>query len=303
MIIIKNQQIDSGGGNALQHAIVMWHGNKASLADTGWEIYAPAEYVFVMGSNNEGDIITTPIGSNEHTHTVPNTNTTGGHAGSGHGVASSNVGGGNGSVTVSFPNTPPGVGEPHANPSHVHTSHTVTSSSTTGDHAHTNPSSKSSSHIPLNKGLYWIEAVEEVEELLNTILPWSHASGDIPTGWYLCDGANETIDLTGYFVYSIKEDVELGVETGNATHFHIMNSANSSGAHGHNVSGTVGSNGISMTAGITQSGSILVIRSHTHTFSGSTPTGNSAHTHDVYDSLTANNLPPYVFLYFIQKKG
>lgn len=52
------------------------------------------------------------------------------------------------------------------------------------------------------------------------ITAWSGAIGNIPPGWFLCDGTNGTPDLRDKFLISDGPNFSVGDEGGNATHVH-----------------------------------------------------------------------------------
>lgn len=128
------------------------------------------------------------------------------------------------------------------------------------------------------------------------IIMWSGSVASIPSGWYLCNGANSTPDLRGRFVYGAGGGYSPG-DTGGAethtltesempSHTHIQN------AHSHTIYGNL------IDSGGTGSNSELTTSSGSgnKTSASATPTnqntgGGGAH----------NNLPPYYALAFIMK--
>lgn len=52
------------------------------------------------------------------------------------------------------------------------------------------------------------------------IILWSGAVGDIPAGWYLCNGANGTPDLRNRFIVGAGSSYSVGGSGGAATHLH-----------------------------------------------------------------------------------
>ena len=145
---------------------------------------------------------------------------------------------------------------------------------------------------------------------------WSGASNAIPSGWYLCDGNNNTPDLRNRFIVGAGSSYEVGATGGSDTvtltidqipsHGHAASglSCTSSGSHTHTVEtgGSSGENGIrrvgtsancenwksfSNCLRVTSSGS------HTHSISGSISNTGGGHAHE--------NRPPYYALCFIMK--
>lgn len=153
------------------------------------------------------------------------------------------------------------------------------------------------------------------------IIMWSGASNAIPTGWFLCDGANGTPDLRNRFVVGAGSSYAVGA-TGGTKDAVVV-------SHTHSATGSAGSSGTGI--------SINGVGDHTHTYntkSGTLPQSGSAtqvwvgdatattggagaHTHSINDpghshsvsvsvastgeSGTDKNLPPYFALCFIMK--
>lgn len=128
------------------------------------------------------------------------------------------------------------------------------------------------------------------------IVIWSGSSAAIPSGWYLCNGANGTPDLRNRFVVGAGSTYAVGNTGGSAdaitvSHTHTI----SDSGHSHNVgipSRTVGNNATALYS--TSDGSTK-----------STVTSDSASTGISINSAGASgtnaNLPPYYALCYIQK--
>jgi len=102
---------------------------------------------------------------------------------------------------------------------------------------------------------------------------WSGAIVDIPGGWYLCDGSNDTPDLRDRFVLGASATQPPGTMGGSATHTHSFTLNN----HTHTITG-VGDLGAGTDYGLTTTSS-----------GGSGTTG------------TGSNYPPYYALAYIIK--
>jgi hypothetical protein len=147
------------------------------------------------------------------------------------------------------------------------------------------------------------------------ITMWSGLIAAIPSGWFLCNGANSTPDLRGRFVYGASIDGDVNVTGGSAdaivvshthttpAHTHTA-SSNSRGAHTH----TFGVRTSSATPG---SGVATAIYANNTT---ATTISNGAHSHTITvasggagtsgttgSSGTNANLPPYMKLAYIMK--
>lgn len=154
---------------------------------------------------------------------------------------------------------------------------------------------------------------------LGVITLWYGSIGSVPTGWYLCDGANGTPDLRDKFVVAAGSTYAVAATGGSANSVVV--------SHDHTYSSTTGSSGSatgSVTGGVagdfgpfssatgvfaTSDGvgnrpqgaggtgssrtATLTIPTHTHTVSGTTTTAGV--------SGTNANLPPYYALAYIMK--
>lgn len=147
------------------------------------------------------------------------------------------------------------------------------------------------------------------------IIMWSGTIATIPSGWYLCNGANGTPDLRNRFVIAADAD-DVGVAktsvTGTASqsggskdaivvsHTHTFSATTSTiGDHVHTISASGGEYAAGQQDHFTTDGVSVYSRntgaagSHSHTVSGTTASSGS--------SGTNANLPPYYALAFIQK--
>jgi len=111
------------------------------------------------------------------------------------------------------------------------------------------------------------------------ILIWKGSIASIPDGWFLCDGNNDTLDLTDKFIVNAGDIYSKGDIGGSATH---ILSENELPSHTHNYFKHV-SLGYSVGGGNAQTG---VTDGNT-----SSVGGDQAH----------NNLPPYYSLAYINK--
>jgi len=124
------------------------------------------------------------------------------------------------------------------------------------------------------------------------IIIWSGASNAIPTGWYLCNGSNNTPDLRNRFVVGAGSTYAVGATGGSAdaivvSHTHSVNDPGHShtiGFQNHTIDQNAGSAGL--------------VRQGTSNTSTQT-TGISISSTGA--SGTNANLPPYYALCYIQK--
>ena len=182
------------------------------------------------------------------------------------------------------------------------------------------PSTLTSAAIPnisgnANKLLAINSAGTQTEWQANNSIPsgcivmWSGAISAIPTGWFLCNGANSTPNLTERFVVHADADSggtyavnETGGSLTTGTHALVTaelpshtHTLSTEGAHTHTInnnSSATASSGGTVVADWDPSVQTGSSGSHTHTV-GSTGSG-TAHSH-------GNTAPPYYALAYIMK--
>ncbi|MFW6129923.1 MAG: hypothetical protein ACOC56_01990, partial [Atribacterota bacterium] len=167
------------------------------------------------------------------------------------------------------------------------------------------------------------------------IIMWSGAPGDIPEGWALCDGTNDTPDLSGKFIVGYNsgdtdydtvgntggEKMHILIESEIPAHTHDWSDTSSSslGSHTHNVNDPGHKHSITDKP-CSYSGEKTGNESNINVHIGDYYTNNAttgisldsvnlSHTHDVSgttDSGTGSgqaheNRPPYYVLCFIMK--
>lgn len=115
-----------------------------------------------------------------------------------------------------------------------------------------------------------------------TVIMWSGALSEIPSGWQLCDGNNGTLDLSNRFLRGVADLEEPGNTGGAASHSHtfsdtISSSTSEVDGHTHSYTG-VPAHTHSVGA---FTGTLTAVGNHTHTMDpgsvGSSSAG--AHTH------------------------
>lgn len=157
---------------------------------------------------------------------------------------------------------------------------------------------------------------------LGVITLWYGSIGSVPTGWYLCDGANGTPDLRDKFIVAAGSTYAVGATGGSAnsvvvSHDHTYSTTTGSGGSASGTilarigsdfgafqsdsgTGVFAASGSSLpnrmqgAAGTGSNSSVtMTIPTHTHTVSGTTTTAGV--------SGTNANLPPYYALAYIMK--
>jgi hypothetical protein len=139
------------------------------------------------------------------------------------------------------------------------------------------------------------------------IVMWSGSVESIPSGWFLCDGDNDTPDLRDRFVVGAGSAYAVA-DTGGAdsvtlttaqmpSHTHSFSGTTSTtGAHTHSILAGPGDGGTARAANTDGSGESISTQSsgnHSHTFSGTTASTGDGGSHE--------NRPPYYALAYIMK--
>lgn len=145
----------------------------------------------------------------------------------------------------------------------------------------------------------------EIDALLRALIPtgiitkWSGSVASIPAGWYLCNGANGTVNLVDRFIIGAGSSYAVGATGGNKNAVVISHShsawTDTQGNHNHSFPG----GGSNYVGGQQPTGSGTVQGYVSTSYAGS-------HAHNVGVSTngedgTNKNLPPYYALCFIQK--
>lgn len=135
----------------------------------------------------------------------------------------------------------------------------------------------------------------------NIIIAWSGAINEIPSGWVLCDGTNNTPDLRNRFIVSAGdlynfEDIGGSADATLVSHTHSATTS-TVGNHGHSFPR-------SNAAAFLQRNAIGVVGA----VGGGVGTSSVSHSHTVTTDLvgqdgTNKNLPPYFALAFIMKEA
>lgn len=131
------------------------------------------------------------------------------------------------------------------------------------------------------------------------IVEWFGLASNVPEGWLLCDGQNDTPNLVDQFIIGAGDTYAIGDTGGSAdaivpSHTHT-GSTNTVGNHAHSIQGTAGwGDGIGFPIL-----NRIVIASVTSTSAGSHTHSLSLNT--VGESSTNRNLSPYLSLFHIIK--
>lgn len=235
--------------------------------------------------------------------------------------------GGNGGTTGGSLNHEHDIGHNHTTQSHTHSATSATpqpkdagtgsGSPVSGNHTHTIslPSASSATNAysgnagsaedvePLYKKLMAIQnnSGSSKSAPLGTIALWLGNVVDIPTGWQLCDGTNDTPDLTDYYVKIANDTDEIGDTGGSNTHTHAASNSHThtaTGTHTHSTGGSTSSVGTAA-SGISggSANNDPVVHHHTITsVSSTTATYNST----TVSADSSSNEPEYIIAAYIQ---
>ena len=123
-----------------------------------------------------------------------------------------------------------------------------------------------------------------------------------PDGWAVCNGENGTVNLVNRFAYGIDPPGEdLLVSGGRETHTHPAKTTGSAGEHNHTLGVTINQSAGSGTITEVTGGVESAPAPHTHNAISLTLDTQAAHAHTYPETNPANHLPPYVYLYYIQR--
>jgi len=226
-----------------------------------------------------------------HTHSIPASSTNDAHSHS----------------TSSSTDTPPGeaifgTGLLPKTAS-VH-SHTTSSNNTSQNGGHSHPamtSNASGNENPPYLKLNFIKNTSGGLKIapIGSIVMVDYAKA--PNGWAVCNGENGTVNLLNRFAYGTQNNEDLLGTGGSETHAHPAKTTGSAGGHIHTLSVSINS----------ASGSVDVYTAETNTQSAPTPHNHGAvsftlpedgaHIHTYPQTNAANHLPPYVYLFYIQR--
>lgn len=228
-----------------------------------------------------------------HTHSIPASSTDGAHT---HYTS--------GSINTA-PATPYyywGQGITFASAPHGHTVSTQNTSSS-GGHSHAAMTSNAAGDInPPFLKLNFIKNTSGGLKIapIGSIVIISYATP--PNGWAVCDGENGTVNLVNRFAYGTASNTNLLATGGSDTHTHAAKTSASAGAHAHTYSPTVNQGGGSVGIDAADSSGVGMSKTpHIHTVGTFTTPEQPAHNHTYPETNAASHLPPYVYLYYIQR--
>jgi len=282
-IPVQEMEVPDGG-------IILYVG---TTAPTGFEKVDGLGFVMTSTSTSVNKTMTS-ANLTSHPHTYPASGSVANHA---HSASAANVSGGGGATYY-------GGGTDGVAPSHTHTIG-ISNFSSAGGH----------SHASGNVGnCDWVQVPFRILNFIkNTsgglkIAPIGSivmvgAGVTIPDGWAICDGSNGTQNMRERFAYGTTSNADLLVAGGTKTHTHPAVTTGSAGAHSHTYGLSAGNaSGLSGYGHPESAGGANLSKSgHSHTVGTPTTATQAAHTHTYPETDAADHMPPYVYLYYIQR--
>lgn len=236
----------------------------------------------------------TSAGLSNHAHTYPQSSSQAGHS---HSASCSGVGGGGGTTYY-------GGGTDGVAPSHSHSA-SISSTGSAGAHLHTggNVGDPGFVQVPF-RYLNYIKNISgglEIAPVGSIVMIGADVT--IPDGWALCDGLNGTQDMRERIPWGATNNTDLLVAAGTKTHTHPAVTTASAGSHSHNFSVSFG--GASGLSGYchpsASGGSTLAKSGHGHGSATGTTSQEGSHSHTYPETDAADHMPPYVYMYYIQR--
>lgn len=272
-------------------ARILWPEIAGNLP-TGLTVDSPSGSMFVKGGEL-AQFTDTPVSSNTHSHTMPNTSVSPSHT--------HVVDGGNSSSSSGTKTFYPTPNQRYANSGHSHSIPADTSSSGAG-HSHTIPDTGSSDAKPPYVTLYWVKATQDVAVPIKGIIMFDGPLANRPTGFELCDGTNGTPDMRNKFAYGASGDGVLLSTGGSSVHNHQNGGDSSStGAHTHSGNMNSGTNSTSTkNASGYSEGTTASADGHNHNISY-TLSSDGAHIHTPAQTNDSSSLPLYMKLYYLMR--
>lgn len=129
---------------------------------------------------------------------------------------------------------------------------------------------------------------------------WLGDLADIPAGWFLCDGDNDTEDMRGYHLKITTTVGEVGDTGGANTHVHAASNSHTHTAAGtHTHTGSTGGGGTTYGTGAASDGAS---KDHSHSFLQSCSTNTSVWNSTTISGDISNGEPAYRTVQFIMFK-
>jgi len=229
-----------------------------------------------------------------HTHPIPASSTDGAHvhstSGSTSASASKEVYEFNG-VTISA--------------THLHS---TSSNNTSQNGGHSHPAMTSSAVGTLRPPFMRLNFIKntsggmKIAPIGSIVMMGRDAVAAMPNGWAICDGQNGTVDLRERFVYGTQNNEDLLGTGGAKTHTHASKTTGAAGGHNHALGVIINEGGgTTRGAGTDAAGVESAPTPHIHNSLSLTLDTQAAHTHTYPETNAASHLPPYVYLFYVQR--
>lgn len=150
----------------------------------------------------------------------------------------------------------------------------------------------------VHERIYTLEALLPGGIPLGGACLWYGLLANLPTGWVLCDGLNNTLNLLDRFLMGASSDAEVDEKGGGSQHSHGLNPTNTSASHTHTSVFETSMNTAGI--GIIYAPPSTADKDHHHHYSLSTDPGG-AHSHGMSSNGITASLPPYKRLYWITR--
>lgn len=175
--------------------------------------------------------------------------------------------------------------------------HTLTINDVTATNQNSTVDMSTTNNEPTFKKLLIIKNTGIANRPKYAIVVWIGTLSNIPLGYVLCDGSNNTPDLRNYFIKGANDIEELESTGGSSIHNHTANSHNhTQDLHNHTTTANV----VGASSGRLSGGSTVGAHSHpVYNVSGTTT--NQSTTITIDNCSSQANYPPYYKVAFIMQ--
>lgn len=249
-----------------------------SSTPSGWELYSSTLNRFLKGAAAAGDGGTSS-GANTHNHTGGSHTHTSAHTHS--------------SVTSGTPSATENEGSPGSGQmaTSTHTHSITVNSGNFGTSGSADVATSTDAAQPPYYQLPIFRNTSGGVDLPNRVIViWRGTIANIPSGWIICDGNNNTPNLLGKYLKGVNVLGDRGTTGGATTHSHASDSHTHTWTTAHTH--TLSADATSGTANTDDSGSLSSSADHTHSDGTSSSSSPSVGTSSAGTS-TDNNEPPY----------
>ena len=229
-------------------------------------------------------------GGTSHQHSVSHTHTVNGHTHTG--TSATWSGGTRGNADA----------QSGAHENHTHTINLSSTTDNINSYTKTDAGASDTVEVSYKKiGVIQNTSGTGVNPPVGIIALWLGTVANLPSGWVVCDGTEDTPDLRDYFIKVINTTGEIGSTAGANTHSHTTLTGHTHTATGtHTHSGTVQATTSARNADTGGDGGSSL--SHTHTISTCSSTTATYGTGDITGPSTSHQ-PAYLTAAYVQYQG